>query len=135
MGWLVKLGKTLLFISVVFIGLAIWNKYKSPKFLSLSERYKAKIVWQPLGFDSIRCVKLKVTRKRYNSVIQELNLLPAIEYPKFYGKFPSNCKNIDWWNVDFPSNAHHFWLPEDGMDTRIHTAHINGYLYYTFEIN
>jgi hypothetical protein len=132
---LMNLLKALAILGVASACFVVWDHFRYPKFLSFPERLKADIVWENAGLDGIRCVKLKTTKERYSAAVEELGLSPEIDYPAFYKKFSANCIKVEWWDVHFPQDAQHFWLPDEGMGTRIHTAYINSYLYYAYEIN
>jgi len=135
MNSLKRLAKIVLIFGFVIVTFSVWEHYRYPKFLSFSERLSANIVWESAGLDGIRCVKVKISKDRYALAVKELKLSSASDYPKFYKKYPANCVSADWWNINFPENSQHYWLPSEGMGTRIHTAYINGYMYYAYEIN
>ncbi len=122
-------------IATVIVCINVWDHYRHPKFLSFLERLRANIIWESHGLDGIRCVKLKVEKERYFSAIENLNLSPSKDYPDFAIKIKANCYKVDWWDVDFPHDSQHFWMPSEGMGERVHTAYVGNYLYYSYEIN
>jgi len=135
MSSLKPLAKAVLIFGFVILTFSVWEHYKYPKFLSLTERLNANITWESSGLDGIRCVKVKISKKRYALAVNELKLSSASDYPQFYKQYPANCVSVDWWNINFPENSQHYWLSPEDMKTRIHTAYINGYMYYSYEVN
>lgn len=127
--------KIVLILGFVIVAFLVWEHYRFPKFLNFSERLRANITWESSGLDNIYCVKVKTSKERYTFIVKELKLSSVSDYPEFYKEHPANCVSVDWWNINFPEKSQHFWLPAKGMKTRIHTAYINGYMYYAHEVN
>lgn len=128
MKWL----KVLSVIAILAAMFFAWDRLRYPEFLSLTERLKANVVWENIGKDGIRCVKLKSDKKRYLAAVNQLELRDMSSYPE-YDKYPANCSTADWWNVKFPTEAQNYRRGKSGSP-RILTAFINGYLYYAYEV-
>jgi hypothetical protein len=127
--------KIVLILGFIIVSFSVWEHYRFTKFLNFSERLSANITCESSGLDNICCVKLKTSKERYAFIVKDLKLSSASDYPKFYKEYPANCISVDWWNINFPEKSQHYWLPTKGMKNRTHTAYINGYMYYAYEVN
>ena len=72
-----------------------------------------------------------MTLEEANVAVQKLSLQSMETYPK-YDTYSANCR-IDWWDVDFPSEANWYALESGGKFRHLATIK-KGFFYYTREL-
>ena len=122
---------------ILFVGISLLASVyyisvkKGDDWLSPSQRSNALVSREDIGFDFIECTKLEITPEQAEVALHKLSLQSMEKYPK-YDTSPANC-HIDWWDVDFPSEANWYALESDGK-FRYLAAMKDGFFYYTREL-
>jgi len=99
--------------------------------LTSSQSSRALVYREDIGSDFIQCTKLEMTPEEVEVAVKKLSLQSMATYPK-YDTSSANC-HIDWWDVDFPSDANWYAFEAGGKFRHLATMK-NGYFYYTREL-
>ena len=129
-------SKALIVLALILLSFVFIKVYDSsveyPSFIASEDKKGALSIWESLGFDGIRCVKLKYTQTKYNKAVTELGLNGMENYP-LHETFQANCKTVEWWDIDLPNEANNFKIIKNG-NVRVLTSFKGGYMYYVYEI-
>lgn len=120
------IGALLLFSAFYF-----FSNHNNEYWLTSLQSSNALTHREDVGYDFIECTKLEMSFDEVKVAVQKLSLQSMEAYPK-YDINSANC-HIDWWDVDFPSEADWYALESDGKFRHLATIK-NGFFYYTREL-
>jgi len=86
---------------------------------------------EPVGFDFIKCTKVKLTDKETTQALIKLNLKTIIETSNI-GSYQANC-HTKWWDIEFPKEATLYKISKSTKIRELATIK-NGYIYYIYEL-
>ncbi len=128
---MIKVSLVIAVMILLLVAYFVLDANKHIYWLTSAQSERALIHREERGLDLLVCVKVKMSDQEIKAALEKLSMQNMQVYPSFDAP-SANCI-VDWWDMDFPSDARWFKRENNGSVRQLATTK-GGYIYHTYEL-